>query len=37
MTFNPEPIDQPVGQDTMPGSEDDQKAYYELLMGRRFD
>ncbi|KUI68324.1 Quinic acid utilization activator [Cytospora mali] len=36
MTFNPEPVDQPVEQDTLLGSEDDQKAYYELLMGRRF-
>lgn len=35
MSFNPEPIDQPVEQDTQLGSEDDQKAYYELLMGRR--
>lgn len=36
MSFNPEPIDQPVEQDNVLGSEDDQKAYYELLMGRRF-
>lgn len=36
LSFNPEPIDQPVEQDNVLGSEDDQKAYYELLMGRRF-
>lgn len=37
MSFNPEPIEQPpVEQDPLLGNEQDQKAYYELLMGRRF-
>ncbi|KAF3767464.1 hypothetical protein M406DRAFT_251945 [Cryphonectria parasitica EP155] len=37
MSFNPEPIEQPpVQQDPILGSEQDQQAYYELLMGRRF-
>ncbi|KAJ4389912.1 hypothetical protein N0V93_007384 [Gnomoniopsis smithogilvyi] len=37
MTFNPEPMETPpVEQDPVLGSEQDQRAYYELLMGRRF-
>lgn len=37
MTFNPEPLEQHgVDHDPLLGSEQDQKAYYELLMGRRF-
>lgn len=37
MSFNPEPIDHPhIEQDLSLGSEQDQKAYFELLMGRRF-
>lgn len=37
LSFNPEPIEQPSAeQDPVLGSEQDQKAYYELLMGRRF-
>ncbi|PSS02259.1 hypothetical protein BD289DRAFT_449830 [Coniella lustricola] len=37
MTFNPEPVEQPrVQPDSLLGTEQDQQAYYELLMGRRF-
>ncbi|KAJ0113961.1 hypothetical protein J7T55_010205 [Diaporthe amygdali] len=36
MSFNPEPLEQPPDQDPFLGSEQDQKAYYELLMGKRF-
>lgn len=37
MTFNPEPMEPPpVEQDPEMGSDQDQRAYYELLMGRRF-
>ncbi|KKY34206.1 putative quinic acid utilization activator [Diaporthe ampelina] len=36
MSFNPEPLEQPPEQDPFLGSEQDQKAYYELLMGKRF-
>lgn len=35
MSFNPEPLEQPPEQDPFLGDEQDQKAYYELLMGRR--
>lgn len=38
MTFNPEPVEQPrVPPDSLLGTEQDQQAYYELLMGRRFN
>lgn len=36
MSFNPEPLEHPPEQDPFLGSEQDQKAYYELLMGKRF-
>lgn len=36
MSFNPEPLEQPPEQDPFLGNEQDQKAYYELLMGKRF-
>lgn len=35
MSFNPEPLEQPPEQDPFLGDEQDQRAYYELLMGRR--
>ncbi|KAH8758497.1 quinic acid utilization activator [Diaporthe sp. PMI_573] len=35
LSFNPEPLEQPPEQDPFLGNEQDQKAYYELLMGRR--
>lgn len=35
MSFNPEPLEQPPEQETFLGDEQDQRAYYELLMGRR--
>jgi len=36
MTFNPDPIEQPGDVEQSLGSEMDQKAYYELLMGKQF-
>lgn len=36
MSFDPEPLQQPSDVDPLPGSEMDQKAYYELLMGKQF-
>lgn len=36
MSFNPEPLEQPPEHDPFLGNEQDQKAYYELLMGKRF-
>lgn len=36
MSFDPEPLEQPAEADPNLGSEMDQKAYYELLMGKKF-
>jgi hypothetical protein len=36
MSFNPEPIQQPNDSDPSLGSDMDQKAYYELIMGKQF-
>jgi hypothetical protein len=36
MSFNPDPIDGPARPEAPLGTEMDQKAYYELLMGKRF-
>ncbi len=36
MSTNPEPIKDPTDAEPSLGSEMDQKAYYELLMGRQF-
>lgn len=36
MSFDPEPLEQPTEADPNLGSEMDQKAYYELLMGKKF-
>lgn len=36
MSFNPEPVEQPFDPDPGLGSEQDQRAYYELLMGKQF-
>lgn len=35
MSFNPDPVEEPKDVDTSLGSEMDQKAYYELLMGKQ--
>jgi hypothetical protein len=36
MSFNPDPISGPSGGESALGTEMDQKAYYELLMGKEF-
>lgn len=36
MSYNPEYLDSSVDTDPLLGSDLDQKAYYELLMGRRY-
>ncbi len=36
MSSNPDPIEKTSGVDPSLGSEMDQKAYYELLMGKQF-